>query len=294
MTRLLLLTMALLLATAGNAEPCQVMYPPSAVGAIHGADLIVRAVNRGYLTTPPTPPDRGGWTLSPPLSPLQFDVVEVLKGAQTNTQVILDGYEAQTDDFNDRSVPYDFVRPGGRSGRCFANTYKVGAEYLLMLRYARSSGDFTVDWYMLGAVNEQLRSEEDPWLLWVRDELETRAGLLRELADAESRWQANRPSAYEFVVDAQCSCPVAFRVTGEWSEEIGDLVSDRYRRYETVERLFAEVRRLIDERPERLLVKYNNEFSFPAIVDMMKGFYAETLTLSVWGFKSVSDARVVR
>jgi hypothetical protein len=62
-----------------------------------------------------------------------------------------------------------------------------------MLRYSRTLGTYyTVNWYALGPVNEQLRSAEDPWLLWVREELETRDGLQNELADAQTRWRSNR------------------------------------------------------------------------------------------------------
>lgn len=65
--------------------------------------------------------------------------------------------------------PYTFVRRGGRAGSCIANTYKRGAEFLLML--AKTDRGFTVNWYALGPVNEQLRSSEDPWLRWVRNEV---------------------------------------------------------------------------------------------------------------------------
>jgi hypothetical protein len=41
---------------------------------------------------------------------------------------------ANRDDRNDRPVPYDFIRPGGRGGNCFALAYRPGAEYLLLLR----------------------------------------------------------------------------------------------------------------------------------------------------------------
>jgi hypothetical protein len=84
-------------------------------------------------------------------------------------ELILPGYLMDRDDFNDHEAPYSFVRPNGRSGSCFANSYRSGAEFLLMLR-KRPSGDYTVNWYALGPVNEQLRSESDPWLLWVREQ----------------------------------------------------------------------------------------------------------------------------
>jgi len=43
----------------------------------------------------------------------------------------------------------------------------------LVLR--RTSGEiYTVNWYALGPVNEQLRSPNDPWLVWVREQLKAR------------------------------------------------------------------------------------------------------------------------
>jgi hypothetical protein len=80
------------------------------------------------------------------------------------------------DDWNDQAVPYTMVRRNGRSGSCFANTYRQGAQFLLVLRRTgnvssavSSNSEYTVNWYALGPVNEQLRSADDPWLQWVRD-----------------------------------------------------------------------------------------------------------------------------
>ena len=39
-----------------------------------------------------------------------------------------------------------------------------------MLRRGRD-GAYTVNWYALGPVNEQLRGPGDPWLQWVGDRL---------------------------------------------------------------------------------------------------------------------------
>ncbi len=47
---------------------------------------------------------------------------------------------------------------------------RQGAEFLLMLKKG-ADGSYAVNWYPLGPVNEQLRSGEDPWLLWVRDQV---------------------------------------------------------------------------------------------------------------------------
>jgi hypothetical protein len=84
--------------------------------------------------------------------------------------VILPGYLTNRDDFNDHPPPYNFVRPNGRSGSCFANSYRLRGQFLMLLKKT-SSGTLTVDWYALGPVNEQLRSADDPWLLSVREQV---------------------------------------------------------------------------------------------------------------------------
>ncbi len=78
-------------------------------------------------------------------------------------------YLSDRDDFNDHVPPYRFVRPNGRHGSCYANTYRLGAQFLLILK-KKASGEFTVNWSGLGPVNAQLHSSSDPWLLWVREQ----------------------------------------------------------------------------------------------------------------------------
>jgi hypothetical protein len=154
-----------------------------------------------------------------------------------------------------------------------------------MLRDGGVNG-YTVNWYPLGPVNEQLRSAEDAWLRWVREEVETRAALERALADAESAWQANKPASYEFTVNVECTCPTSFRVTAGHSEQIGDEepVGQRHDRYDTVEDLFAEVRRLIALKPVRLLVRYDRELGYPVSIEMATPYLLDRLTVSVRQF----------
>jgi hypothetical protein len=94
-------------------------------------------------------------------------VIERIRGPEIS-ELILPGYLVDRDDFNDQQPPYTFVRPGGRSGSCFANSYRSGGQFLLFLKKAKA-GEPTVNWYALAPVNEQLHSDDDPWLLWVRD-----------------------------------------------------------------------------------------------------------------------------
>ena len=49
----------------------------------------------------------------------------------------------------------------------FRQLLSFRSQFLLMLK-KRSDGVFTVNWYPLAPVNEQIHSADDPWLLWVR------------------------------------------------------------------------------------------------------------------------------
>ena len=138
-----------------------------------GADLILRATAVEYTVLPGmTINGRSVRTTGVPDSRVRFRVESVLKGTYTTSDLVLPGYLNDRDDWNDHAPPYTIVRRNGRSGSCFANTYRQGAQFLLVLK--RVGTEYTVDWYGLGPVNEQLRSPEDPWLLWVRDQLKVR------------------------------------------------------------------------------------------------------------------------
>jgi hypothetical protein len=144
---------------------CSVKSIPTPTELVGDADVIVRAVATEYQVPPADPNTR---TTGVANSVVKFTIVEVVRGRASS--VSLHGYLVQTDDYNDQKPPYRFVRPGGRAGSCFANSYKQGAEYLLFLKRARGSPELTVNWAALAPVNEQLHGDSDPWLSWVRDE----------------------------------------------------------------------------------------------------------------------------
>ena len=50
--------------------------------------------------------------------------------------ISFEGRIVSRDDFNDVSMPYGVVRPGDRSGNCYALTYRLESHYLLFLRDA--------------------------------------------------------------------------------------------------------------------------------------------------------------
>jgi len=169
-----------ILFTAGTAFPCSVGRILTGVDIptqmVSSATLILRVTAVEYAT--PFFADNGSRTRASSTK-IRFKVEEVIKGTYSAKDLVLSGYLNSTDDWNDRSVPYDLVRPAGRHGDCFASTYRMGAQFLLALqknsnsRPAPFSSDteYTTDWYALGPVNEQLRSETDPWLVWVREQV---------------------------------------------------------------------------------------------------------------------------
>ena len=130
------------------------------------ADVIVRATVVGYVKSP-----EKYRTTGMPDSTVEFKVEEVLKGENVPTSLIINGYLNDKDDFNDRPVPYDFIRPDGRAGSCIANSYKEGAEFLFFLK--KKEETLTPYWAALTPTNEQLRSSDDQWLKWTKDFLQS-------------------------------------------------------------------------------------------------------------------------
>lgn len=151
-------------ATVG-AWACSVVKMTTNIELIQQADSVIRAKAIRYSEPPSNP---NSWTTGVPGSKVQFKELEVIRGIDA-PGLILPGYLIQQDDFNDQQAPYTFVRPGGRAGSCFANSYRQGAEYLLFLRKTKT-GAFTVNWAALAPVNEQLHSSDDAWLVWAREQ----------------------------------------------------------------------------------------------------------------------------
>jgi hypothetical protein len=149
-----------------TGRACSVSKMTSNIDLVRYADAVIRAKAVGY-ERPPS--NSSSWTTGVPDSIVRFEEVEVIRGGNAS-RLILPGYLVQKDDFNDQQAPYTFVRPGGRAGSCFANSYREGAEYLLFLQKTKS-GDFTVNWAALAPVNEELHSSEDAWLIWVREQV---------------------------------------------------------------------------------------------------------------------------
>jgi hypothetical protein len=170
---LLVLTM---LAVAAPAWPCSVVGPlPSAERLVGDAEVIVWVRVEGLSATP----GRGGSLLATSPTQVRFAILEVLKGSLSPSKIEFDGSLTDRDDRNDRPVPYDFIRPGGRGGNCFALTYRADADYLLFLRHSERSdaqpNQLTPYWAPLSPTNEQLLGgATDAWFVWVSKKLKTR------------------------------------------------------------------------------------------------------------------------
>ena len=162
---------AMVLSATVPASPCSVVGDrPSAASLLRGAEVIVRARAEGVSESP----GQQG-TMAGSSTQVRFAVLDILKGRLPARTIEFNGAIFDRDDPNDRPVPYDFVRPGGRGGNCFALSYKAGGEYLLLLRrdkYSAQPKELTPYWDALGPTNEQLfGGTSDPWFAWVTRQL---------------------------------------------------------------------------------------------------------------------------
>jgi hypothetical protein len=97
------------------------------------------------------------------------------------------------------------------------------------------------------------------------------------LAEAEARWQARKPAAYEFTIEVRCECsgqvrrPPGFRVAGTEAKPLQemDAASRRfYDHYSTVEKLFAAIHRSITAGGYGIQVRYDPELGYPIVADL--------------------------
>jgi hypothetical protein len=122
------------------------------------SDVIVRVVAGDYVpgaAMGDTPLGHG--------APIAFAIAETIKG-QAPDRLVIFGELTQADRFNDAAVPYVFGPTKGYL--CNPIDYRKGASYLFLLKN-RPEG-LTPYWHALAPLNEQLKSNADPWLMWVR------------------------------------------------------------------------------------------------------------------------------
>ena len=158
---------AWIFATAGMALACDGMWVNDirrTTQMVSGADLILRVTAVDYSV----PPDPSAKRSAPSKSRVLFSVEEVVKGRYTDPEIVLTGILTQIDEWNTGQAPYVNPRPSADAS-CYSNSYRSGGQFLLMLK--RSGKDYSVEWFPLGPVNEQVHPLEDPWVIWVRNQI---------------------------------------------------------------------------------------------------------------------------
>jgi hypothetical protein len=146
------------------------MYRVERVGTfVDSADVIVRAVATGADSSGRRPM-------------VTFTPIEWIRGDSSVGPLHIAGTLVDRDDFNPRPVPYTTVRPGGQRGDCYARQYRVGAEYLLLLR-SYATQELSPYWKPLAPLNEQVRSPGDAWVVWVRSRVRAAAAGSRDSRD---------------------------------------------------------------------------------------------------------------
>ena len=183
-SRLALLSLTCTLSLTGTAFPCSIgMFGTTPMDRtrdmVARAELIVRATAVAYAVAPIDPRIR---TNGPTESRVRFVVQEVIKGTEPPKEIVLEGFLETRDEWNRQPPPYESARASADAA-CFSNMYREGGQFLLVL--VRAAGvrpsplvaadtTYTVNWLALAPVNEQLRSADDPWLAWVREQTKAR------------------------------------------------------------------------------------------------------------------------
>jgi len=170
--KLTAMALVALMVCAADAYPCKTSRRVSNADMVREADAIARVTAERYAVAPRVSNSPTGLDVQTD-SRIRFKVLEVIRG-KVPADVVLPGVLVEADDFNDETSPYNSVRSDGKRGSCFASSYRAGGQFLLLLK--KRGSDFTLDWYPLAPVNEQLRSVNDPWLVWVRTQANATIG----------------------------------------------------------------------------------------------------------------------
>jgi hypothetical protein len=120
------------------------------------------------------------------------------------------------------------------------------------------------------------------------------------LAEAEARWQARRPRAYEFAITLRCNCrgltnpPPRFRVENGTTlalQELGPDAQRVYSFYDTVDELFAAIKRAMSFGQYKIAVEYHPELGYPlkADIDPRKDVFDDEMFLQVTDFRKVDE-----
>jgi hypothetical protein len=124
---------------------------------------------------------------------------------------------------------------------------------------------------------------------------------LDALAQAEARWQKVRPLSYEFDVEVRCFCvgllqkPASFRVAGTDVRPLQDLQPDARWTYgfcDTVEKLFAAIRRSLTRGQYKVSIEYDPNLGYPvkADVDPKERTFDDELFFRVTRFRKIGSS----
>jgi uncharacterized protein DUF6174 len=100
---------------------------------------------------------------------------------------------------------------------------------------------------------------------------------LKDLTNAEALWRSKKPKSYEFTIQVRCYCvglseaPPSFRVTESGSIAVSELdrvAFDAYDRYNTIEKLFAAIRRTLNFGRYKVAVQYDSDLGYPVVADL--------------------------
>ena len=118
------------------------------------------------------------------------------------------------------------------------------------------------------------------------------------LTAAEAMWQKSKPSVYEFTVEVICFCPIekappTFRVTNGVPVRVGasdPKAASMYDYYDTIEELFAVVKRYTSRNGVRINVKYDPDLGYPvsADLDQAENMADDEMRFNVTNFKVVT------
>lgn len=156
--------MALLL-SARPSFACDVPFIRPVQEIVARAEVIVRArAVAEHNTAAPASSE-----ISPSSRQVEFSIIAMLKGTLNDRTMRVPGYLEDKDDWNP-DTRLTLPRPGSTL-TCHAVNYRRGADYLLLLGHTPQTNSLTPYWVPLARTNEQVRGDDDPWLLWVIREL---------------------------------------------------------------------------------------------------------------------------
>jgi hypothetical protein len=105
------------------------------------------------------------------------------------------------------------------------------------------------------------------WLIASPAAVQVKSSPEAALAQAEARWRERGPKSYQYQVSITCECPRFLndqvRVVNGVPEPVKGLDG-----FNTIEKLFEQIRRSISAGQHRVSVKYDEQFGYPRSADL--------------------------